>query len=160
MILLEDVENGVGNCGSPSNSRVGGADEAYVNILKQVCTAYDTAHRQTVAECLAEYQDIRNNAFVLASPHFAGATHTGLYFVEDEQEAVLVSQLAQLGEEAFRRNDVACGALARLNDQCGNIADTCVCAPSGVTPVDIISSITLTQRRAHSMPSSSPYGLR
>ena len=73
------------------------------------------ADRQARAQALGQRHDVGLHAPVLAGEHAAGAADARLHFVEDQQDAVLVAQRAQAGEEAVGRHDVAAFALDRLD---------------------------------------------
>ena len=66
--------------------------------------------REPAAQGLGERHDIRGYAGTLVSEQFAGASHSGLHLVEDEEETVRVAQFAQRPQE--RRLDNAHAALA------------------------------------------------
>ena len=51
--------------------------------------------------------------------HLAGSADSGLDLVEDEEDAVLVAELAEAGEEAGRGDDVAAFALDGLDEDGG-----------------------------------------
>jgi hypothetical protein len=58
---------------------------------------------------------------VLDCPPFAGAPHTALHFIYDQENAVSVTQLAQAREERRRRHNVAALALDRLHHHSGHL---------------------------------------
>ena len=70
---------------------------------------------------LAKRHDVGRDAGALIGEQFAGAAHAALHLVEDQQQAVLVAQLAQRPEE--RRLDDAHAALAhqRLDQDRGGL---------------------------------------
>ena len=67
-------------------------------------------------DALGGEQDVRLDAPVLDRPHLAGPPGARLDLVGDEQDAVLVADLAQALEEAVLGDDVAALALDRLDD--------------------------------------------
>ena len=71
--------------------------------------------RDAAAEALGERHDVGRDAEVLIGEPLAGPAAAGLHFVEDQQQVVLVGQLAQLGEEAVGRDADAAFALNRLD---------------------------------------------
>ena len=79
-------------------------------------------------------QNIRLNVFVLAGEHLAGAPHAGLDFIEDQQRAKLVAQLAYRGQIARRRQNHPAFALNRLKDHRRDV---------------IAGLLALAQQRAH-----------
>ena len=76
----------------------------------------DRAERHAAGDALGQADDVRLDAPVLDGEHLAGAAHAGLHFVGDQQDAVLVAQLAQLAMELRRRHEVAAFALDRLDE--------------------------------------------
>ena len=64
--------------------------------------------------------DVRLDAEVLDRPQLAGAVEAHLDLVDDQQDAVLVEHPLQLDEEVLRRDDVAAGALDRLDVEGGD----------------------------------------
>ncbi len=66
---------------------------------------------------LGEGEDVRLDAEVLEGPPAAGGAEAGLHLVEDEQELVLVGELAQPAEELGAEVVVAALALDRLDDE-------------------------------------------
>ncbi len=82
----------------------------------------DAGQRQPAGQALADAHDVGLDAVVLARPHRAGAADAGLHLVDDEQDAVLVAQPAQVGEPAGGRHDVAALALDRLDEDGGDVA--------------------------------------
>ena len=68
------------------------------------------ADGEAAAQRLGERHDVGRNAGTLVGEQLAGAPHAGLHLVEDQQQAMLVAQLAQRLEE--RRLDDAHAALA------------------------------------------------
>ena len=61
------------------------------------------------------------HAEVLDRPQLAGAIEAHLDLVDDQQDAVLVEHLLQFDEEVLRRDDVAAGALDRLDVEGGEL---------------------------------------
>ena len=61
------------------------------------------AERQPAGEALAREDDVGLDAVVLDGPEPPGATDAALHLVGDEQDAVLVAELPQAGQEAVRR---------------------------------------------------------
>src|SRR5690242_8698975 len=70
---------------------------------------------ETVRDGLPEHQNIRLHAEMLDRPHLAGAIEPHLYFIDHQQDAVLVQDLLQFAEEVHRRHDIAAGALDCLD---------------------------------------------
>jgi hypothetical protein len=70
---------------------------------------------------LAVVHDVRLDAGVLDRPPSAGAAHARLDLVGDEEDAVLVADLAQSLHEGLRRGEVAALSLDRLDDDGGHV---------------------------------------
>ena len=64
------------------------------------------------AQPLGDRHQVGGNALLLAGVQGAGATHTAHHFVEDQQDAVCVAQLAHATEVARRRSQAATGSAA------------------------------------------------
>src|SRR5450830_852769 len=60
----------------------------------------DSADRNTAAQRFGQGHCVRRHSVVLKSEEFSGAAHSGLDFVEDEQNFMLVAELAQVFQEA------------------------------------------------------------
>ncbi|MNE01978.1 hypothetical protein D3C80_944360 [compost metagenome] len=58
---------------------------------------------------------------MLISPHFSGNTQPRLYFIENQENFILVADLAQLLEKFFPKMIVSTLALYWFNDNAGNI---------------------------------------
>ena len=90
------------------------------------------------AERFRQTQDVRLNVLMLAGEHLAGAAHTGLHFVEDQQGAKLVAQFAHRRQIPRRRQDHPPFALNRLKDhRCDVVAGFLALAQHGAHGVDI-----------------------
>ncbi len=81
----------------------------------------DAAQRHAAGDALGRADDVRLHTPVLDGPPASRASHAGLHFVYDQQNAVAVAQLAQQREKAGRRHDVAAFALDRLDQDGGHV---------------------------------------
>src|SRR5438094_984523 len=79
------------------------------------------AQREAAADPLADGHDVGDHALVLGPPHRARAAEAGDHLVGDEQRAVLAGDGLDRGQEAGRGDDVAGGALDRLDDDGGDL---------------------------------------
>ncbi len=70
---------------------------------------------------LAERQQVRQHAEMLAAPVPAGDAHAALHFVEDQQHFVLVADPAQRLQPFAAEMVVAAFALDRLDDDRGDV---------------------------------------
>ncbi len=73
------------------------------------------ADRKAAAERLRQRHHVRRHADALVGEEIAGAAHAGLHLVERQQQAVLVTELAQRFEEGLWRGAHAALALHRLD---------------------------------------------
>ena len=86
---------------------------------KTICDIFSRQHcaeRQAAAQGLGQRQDIRLDAEVFIAEKFAGATHAGLHFVENQQQPALIAQLAQAEHVNFIGHDDAALGLDRLDE--------------------------------------------
>ena len=79
------------------------------------------AERKAAAEPLGQRHDVGRDAGPLVGEQLAGAAHAGLHLVEDQQQAVLVAELAQRAEERRRDDAHAALALDRLDQDGGGL---------------------------------------
>ena len=79
------------------------------------------ADRKPSAQALGQRHDVRRHPGPLVGEQPAGTPHPALHLVQDQQEIVLVAQLAQLLEEARRRGADAALALDRLDQNGGGL---------------------------------------
>ncbi len=70
---------------------------------------------------MPDEQHVGLHAVVLDGPHLPGTPDARLHLVGDEQDPVLVADVAQLGEPLRRWDDVAALALNRLDDDRGHV---------------------------------------
>ena len=96
-------------------------------LILSTASAYRLAddhrgHREAVAETFAERDHVRHHVPVLHAQPLAGAAHAGEHFVGHEQNAPLIAERAELGEEVVRRHDRAGPALDRLEHEGRDLA--------------------------------------
>ena len=70
--------------------------------------------RHAAADALAERHDVGLDAGMLVVEQFSGPAHAGLDLVDDQEQAVLFGQRAQLFQELIGRRPYAGFALDRL----------------------------------------------
>ena len=75
------------------------------------------AERQARGDPFGDRDHVGPHARVLDREHLPAASHPRLHFVGDEQDAVLLRQLAEPLDELIRRHDVATLALNWLDDE-------------------------------------------
>ena len=103
------------------------------------------------AQRFGKAQNVRLDVFMLAGEHLAGAPHAGLHFIEDQQRAKLVAQLAHRGQIARRRQNHPAFALNRLKDHRRDvIAGLFALAQQGAHRVDIAKRhVTESRQQRH-----------
>src|SRR6478736_4670930 len=79
-------------------------------------------------------------------PEFASPVDTHLDLVDDEQDAVLIQNLLEFGEEVHGRNDIATGALDRFDIEGGIF-----CAADLRIPDAVIFAFEEASEFAHAM---------
>ena len=82
---------------------------------------HDAADGESAAEAFAHEQHVRHDVVVLDREHFPGPPEAGDHLVADEQRTDLGRERPQLVQVAGRRDDVARGALHRLDDDRGDV---------------------------------------
>src|SRR5580704_11022401 len=80
------------------------------------------AERKAVGDSLRGDQDVGIDAEVFAGKHLSSAAETGLDFIGDEENVVLVKDLLDFFEIVWRWNQNAAFAHHRLCDECSHIA--------------------------------------
>ncbi|MPM64296.1 hypothetical protein SDC9_111182 [bioreactor metagenome] len=88
--------------------------------LHDLVGGHNTAGCQPPSHGLTDRHDVGHHIEVLAGEEFAGASVAGLDFIEDEQDALLITDLAERLDEAGRWDDVAAFALDRLHEDGGH----------------------------------------
>jgi hypothetical protein len=90
-------------------------------LVVDVVTHHDAAHRDGARrDALGERDHVRHHAKALGSEGVAETAEPGDHLVEDQQDAMLVAQLAQPLEVALRRRQHAGRTGHRLNDNGGD----------------------------------------
>ena len=84
--------------------------------IHHVGAAHARRERETAGERFAETDNIRCYAAVLAGKPFPGAPETGVNLVENEQRAVVITELAEQWQEFQRRNVDAAARLDGLDE--------------------------------------------
>ena len=78
------------------------------------------AERHARGNALRHAHNVRLDLTMLDSPPLAGTASARLYFVDDQQNTVTVTDLAQLLHKDLRRDHIATLALDRLNKDGSN----------------------------------------
>src|SRR5208282_1129107 len=74
------------------------------------------AERHAAGNAFGTADDVRLNISVLNGPHFAGASAARLHFIGHEQNAVLVTDTAQLTQEYGGSGNISTFALHGFNE--------------------------------------------
>ena len=77
---------------------------------------HETAHRHAAGNPLGHADDVGLDVPVLDGEVLAGAPEAGLHFIDNEDNPMMITDLANRLEEAVRRHNVAAFALNRLDD--------------------------------------------
>src|SRR2546421_5054795 len=91
-------------------------------LLHDAFLSHYQTDRQARAKALGQRHDIRLHIPVLTGKHLAAATYARLHFVENQQNAVAIAQLAQARQKSVGRYYVATLALNRLDQDRGDFA--------------------------------------
>ncbi len=79
------------------------------------------ADRKSAAETLGERHHVRRDAGALVRKKFAAASDASLHFVERQQQAVLIANLAQLPQKFVRHNPHAAFTHDRLDQDASGL---------------------------------------
>src|SRR5580698_5864850 len=88
-------------------------------------TRRERAQREAVGDAFGGDEDVGIDAIVLISKHFSSASKTGLNFVSDKQDAVLVENFLHFFEVIRRRHDDAAFTHHRLGDESSDVGRGC-----------------------------------
>src|SRR5438128_450628 len=89
--------------------------------------ADDGAHGESAGNRFGDAEDIRLQIEMIAREHFARAAETGLDFVDDEKEILLVAELSNLTEVIAGSHVNAALALHDLQNDAGRIVAYFLC---------------------------------
>src|SRR5947208_15419098 len=95
---------------------------ARLPLLHDAFLSHYQTDRQARAKALGQRHDIRLHIPVLTGKHLAAATYARLHFIENQQNAVPIAQLAQARQKSIGRYYVATLALNRLDQDGGDFA--------------------------------------
>ena len=109
------IKGSVGGRAGNGIAAKGIAVAAALPFFHQPLLCHHRANRQAGAQTFGERHDVRRHPPVFTGKHLAGTAHARLHFVEDQQDAVLVTQCAQAGKETIGCYQVAAFALDRFN---------------------------------------------
>ncbi len=125
VLLDDDLQGRQPRGGGERIAAVGGAAAGGIRErlgLRQLVGRDDRRERKAAADSLAAGHDVGNHLVVVDAPELSGASEARDHLVGDEECAVLLGDRAHRGQEPGRRDDVAGGALHRLDDDRGDLA--------------------------------------
>ena len=114
-LCQNDIEHSIANRHSQRIAAIGRAMRAGDHALARFFRRQTGAKRKTAADALGNAHNIRRHARPFMREEFARAADTCLHFVEHQQEAVLIAELAQAFETLRRHGADAALALDRLD---------------------------------------------
>ena len=115
---LDDVDGGKGGGDGHGVSSEGGGVRAGKPV-HDFGAGDEGGERQAAGDALGYGDHVRGDAGVFDGPPLTGASHAGLDFVDDQQDAVLVADAAQFLEESRGRGKVSAFALDGFDDDGG-----------------------------------------
>ena len=121
VLFFEHFHHRQGCCAGNRATGIGAAQAAWGDGVHVLGLAAHTGQRETARDGFGEGGQVGGNAHLFHGEEGTGTAGTGLHFVGDQQDAVLVAQFAQALHEGFRRDVEAALALHRLDDDGGDI---------------------------------------
>src|SRR5262245_2732720 len=125
ILLQDDLERGEAGRGGQRVAAIARRAGARVGpgLRGRGLLAGDHAgQRKAAAHPLADRHDVGHDPVVLGAPHGAGTAEPGDHLVGDQERAMLARDSLHSTQEAVRGNDVAGGALHRLDDDRADLA--------------------------------------
>ncbi len=120
-LVIHDVERcqrrGAGN----RVAAVGAAVRPGRQTIEKLARGQDSGQRQARGDPLGHDHDVRRRIGPFGCEESAGPRVAGLHFVDGEQDPVAVGQLAQCGQEAVGRHDIATLAEHGLDHERGHV---------------------------------------
>ena len=120
-LLIDDVQD---HPGSGTGHRIATKGTAVVPRLEELgglACGDACPHGEATTESLGHGDHVGANIVVLESEELTGATNPGLYLVADHEDAMLVAQLAYLGEEPIGCGHHAGFTLDGLQEDGGHV---------------------------------------
>ena len=121
-VRLDGLDGGQGGAAGERVAAERGRVRAGLSFSATSGLATRPPQRDAAGQRLGQRHDVRLHVPVLVGVPLAGAAHAGLHLVEDQQQLVLVGQLAQPFEVASRRQVDAALALDRLDQDGAGLA--------------------------------------
>ena len=109
-LALDDVDGGHGG-GDGHRITAKGGGMRTGNPIHDFRARDQDRKRQAAGDALGHRDHVRSHAGVFDGPPPAGASHARLHFVDDQQDAVLVADVAQFLQKRGRRRQVSALAL-------------------------------------------------
>ena len=134
LVLLEQLQRGDGRCAGHRVARVGVTVKeldgvlgtagvgVHHGVVDTVATDHAAQRNHAVGHALGKVQHVGHNAVIVGAEVGAHAAKACDDLVKNQQDAVLVADLAQALEVALRRQVPAGAARHRLNDHSGDVA--------------------------------------
>ena len=119
--LLQQAHRGLGSGAGHRVAAIGAPVATHQPFFHQRPRRGDARQRQARSQPLGHDEDVRRQAKVLHGKKLARAAKARLHLVGHQQDAVLVADLAQAGQEGWRRHHVATLAQHRLDDDGGRL---------------------------------------
>ena len=120
LLAFIGVNHRQGSGAGQSVAAVGAAKAARRGSVHDLGTPHHTGDRHASGQALGHGDQIRLDTGMLEAEPGAGATEAGLHFVEDQNDAMLLGQLAQCLEKLRWRGEEATIALHRLDEDSGH----------------------------------------
>lgn len=121
LFLLEGLSHGDASRTGNGIAGVGAAHGPGLLRVHQLLSRDDAGQREAVGDALGHDQDVRAHAVVLDGEHLARAAEAGLHLVGDEQDVVLVADLAHALQVRRHHGDVAALAEDGLDEDGGRV---------------------------------------
>ncbi|MNO88474.1 hypothetical protein D3C76_799240 [compost metagenome] len=116
VFFFEHFHHCQGSGASDRATGVGAAQAAWSDGVHVFGLAAHTGQREAASDGFGEGGQVRRNAHLFHGEEGTGTASASLYFVSDQQDAVLVAQGTQASHELFRCNVETTFALDRLQD--------------------------------------------
>ncbi|MNF74278.1 hypothetical protein D3C84_563060 [compost metagenome] len=121
VLFFEHFHHGQGRGASDRATGVGAAQAAWSDGVHVLGLAAHTGQREAASDGFGEGGQVGSNAHLFHGEESTGTASASLYFVSDQQDAVLVAQGTQTLHEFFRSDVETTFALNRLDDDRGDV---------------------------------------
>src|SRR5450830_1663175 len=121
VLFFEHFQHGQGRGASDRATGIGAAQATWRDGVHVFGLAAHTGQRETASDGFSEGGQVGSHAHLFHGEERTGTAGTGLHFVGDQQDAVLVAQFTQALHEGFRRDVETAFALHWLDDDGSDI---------------------------------------